>query len=427
MALAALAAFALFGCDKNDPPPSTALDQRVYEIPARYTVAALLKQAMNQNFDSPIQFQRVVQAKLRTETAYRNLLPHLEINDVLNIAALNLLGYLKAVGDLVPFLFPTRWLETKADQYKLEAEFDAWILTKADAMNLAEGLAYSALRDDIVLSAIQDYQIYLAGIRDKVRERERAGLLQIGSSDDIASIINNLDRGNAVLSENAVQERISLAQAAGFRNFAAISGIQPPDDEPIDDIQPYDDATIKRLADLSLDRSYERRQMAALINASRVNQKASYFQWLDPAGERDGSLGINLGSYVKIAKSETQELLAKKEKLEAVLTDSVARAASLSNQYLASYQLARAGVDIQDRRVKRHSQNMETGINFAMSDLTNSLQEKLKAEIELVQAQYNYYVARANLNRLLLAGPYAVLPTEHGQPSWIIATTNEKQ
>ena len=103
----------------------------VFKAPRTYTMAELMQDAMDHNFDSAIEFQSVVEAKLKTETAYLNLLPHLYTNDVLNIASLNILNELKTMGDIAPFLFPTRWIQAAQAKDRTEAEFDAWILTKA--------------------------------------------------------------------------------------------------------------------------------------------------------------------------------------------------------------------------------------------------------------------------------------------------------
>lgn len=63
---------------------------------------------------------------------------------------------------------------------------------------------------------------------------------------------------------------------------------------------------------------------------------------------------------------------------------------------------------------------MQSGINFSVIDLSNALQEKLRTQIEILKNQYAYYIANSNLNRVLLAGPYADLPNGRGELPWII-------
>ena len=385
-----------------------------------YSVSELFQQALNQNFDSVIEFQRVVQAKLNTETDYLNLIPHLSVNSVLNIAALNNLGYLKAVGDIVPFLFPTRWLEAREAKYRSEGEFDAWILSKADAASLVEGLSESVARDEQILSVINDNESFIVGVRDQIREREQTGLMQAGASDDVESILNAIEEGKEALISNVQAAKASLAEAVGMDYYDAVSDVKLPDLPSLDHMMPYEKEAILKLQDVAIDRSYELRQMSSLIQVSRLQHTASYFQWLDPSGDREGGLGFDLFTYEKISAARTQELIAKREKLEAGILEKVAITAGRANESLKSYQLTSTGVEIQTRRIQRHLSNMRTGIAFSMSDLTNALQEKLKAQIGLLQSQYSYLIVQGNINRLLLAGPYSNLPTDRGEPGWVI-------
>jgi hypothetical protein len=192
------------------------------EVPRTYSLPALMAQAMEHNFNSAVEFQSVVEAKLKTEAAYLNLLPHIDSNDVLNIASLNILNELKTVGDLAPFLFPTRWLQKSEAKDRTEADFDAWILTKADAANVTEGLGYNIIRDEAVVAAILENRKGIASIRDEIVERERLGLMQAGSSDDVGSVVNSIDQGYSDLLSSITEEKSSIAQAAGFFNPAAV-------------------------------------------------------------------------------------------------------------------------------------------------------------------------------------------------------------
>lgn len=399
---------------------TTGTDQPVFEIPQIYTLAQLFQRSMDQNFDSPIQFEKVVQAKLKMQTAYLNLAPHFAIIGVLNFAAGNLLNILKAVGDLVPFLLPTRWMEMKAAKYQRESEFDAWILTKANSANVVEGLALCVLRDNLIVQTIEDNRRSILQVRDQMRLGENAGLVQAGTSDDIQSIINLLDRSTEALKDTLIQEKMALSEASGFNNFAAIQDVQSFEEIPVEHRRHYSDLEIIQLSNTALDRSYERRQLNALIGASRIGEKERYFQWLDPSGDYRGGLGINLVPYVRIGISQTQELIGKRHKMEAELMNKVGRTAVFANQALGEYALARKGLDIQNRRIQRQFNNLQSGINFSMIDLSNAVQEKLKTEIEILRNQYAYYIANSNLNRVLLAGPYADLPTERGELPWII-------
>lgn len=389
------------------------------ETPAVYTLLDLMARAKDRGFSSAIDFDRVLEAKWKTQNAYLNLIPHLSINSVLNVASLNLLGSLKAVGDLVPFLFPTRWIDAKAAHFESEAEFDGWILSQADGMNIVEGLGIGVLRDEKVIEVVRKNLDSIRSLRTQVVQREKAGLMQAGSSDEITSIMDALDAAIADLSASLIQEKMALAEGSGFFNPVAILEVGDPNPPKIRIQKPYDTQTTEGLSQTILDASFERKQMDSILAVARLNHSASYFQWLDPSGSRDGGFGIGLIPYVKISAAQVDELTDRRSKVIAELSESASRAAALANAALDRYEISQANLAVQKRRVKRHLGNLRTGIGFSMSDLTSALQEKMKAEMESLQAEFEDRLAVADLNRLMLAGPYASLTFEampSGQP-----------
>ena len=99
--LAPAASFGAAGGDFSPPP---------MEIPADYSKDALLQRGIRQSFTTQEEFEKVAQAKAEATLAARNLVPHLSINSIAAlIPVIGIPSLLKAVGDLVPFLLPTRW------------------------------------------------------------------------------------------------------------------------------------------------------------------------------------------------------------------------------------------------------------------------------------------------------------------------------
>jgi hypothetical protein len=290
-------------------------------------------------------------------------------------------------------------------------------------MNITEGLGYNIVRDEAVIGAILESRMKIASIRDEIVERERVGLMQAGSSDDVASVVNKIDQGYSSLLSTIDEEKMAVAQAAGFFDYASVTDVM--DDTPsvsMDSAQPIDDATTRTMTGIVADRSYELRQLDFLIQASKLDETDRFFEWLDPSGDKNGSLGLNLATYIPISKAETQELMDKRNKIEASLIDTTASDVDKLNQFIQSYQLAKNGFEIQDRRVQRHLGNLRSGINFSMSDLTDALQQRMNSEIEMVQAQYGYMITQGDINRLMLSEQYADLPKiAWANKSWFIA------
>ena len=93
------------------------------------------------------------------------------------------------------------------------------------AANITEGLALGILRDEAILDAILKNRKAIASVRDEIVERERIGLMQAGSSDDVAAVVNSIDQGYSSILSAISDEKMALAQAAGFFNSAAVSEV----------------------------------------------------------------------------------------------------------------------------------------------------------------------------------------------------------
>lgn len=370
------------------------------EPPAAYSVADLMARAQSQNFDTLIEYQKVVQARLNAESAYLNLLPHFNGNDVLNILSFSTLTMLKSIGDVVPFLIPSNWLHAKGAQFQSKSEFQGWLLMKADAMALVEGLSYSVIRDEVTSKRLADSRVSVGQIRDEILAREKTGLLQAGSADDISAVLNSIDQAALLLRQKMEQERADLANGSGFYNPEAISDVALPETMP--DIQTISGED--SLKELALERSVELQQMDSLIESARLGVVSSYFGWLDPNG---GGVNAGLGNGVSVAKSQVKQLMATRNQLEADLLEKTSDAFDGVNDAVASYANAQDGIAIQQRRVQRLMTNLDIGIGFSLSDLVSALQASTQSVVAQVDSEFAYYAAAERLNRLTFQGPYA--------------------
>ena len=126
------------------PPPSPLAGDGT---PAAFSMDQLIQRAKYSNFDSQVAFEQFVQAKLSAQNAMLNLLPHFSTITILNVASLNLLNVAKSVGDLVPFLLPNHWFHARGERFQSDAEYDGWVLMRADSVNIVEGLIFAVARD----------------------------------------------------------------------------------------------------------------------------------------------------------------------------------------------------------------------------------------------------------------------------------------
>jgi hypothetical protein len=389
---------------------SLAEEMPTLEIPTRFKVSDLIERSKSHNFESVVEFQKVLEAKSQAEVAYLGLLPHASLNAGLALISLNYQFIIRSIGDLAPFLLPSRWALAAEAKDLLVAEKQAWIIMNLDGMNITESLAKSARRDSEALARLNTQKEIIEGLRDLVRVKEGAGLLQLGSSDALTSLMNQIQMNLIQLEGVQRIELSALSHAAGFYNPRAIIGIDPEDTHLsglADSVQLPIQLDFNTSLQNAIVRSAELRQVLAMVQWARDNRTERIFNWLDPVSALGSTLGANYPAYMKVSFYQIDEMIARKEQLKSIIFKKVSDTFTQLNLNVQDYTLAVQSKEIQERRVLRISQNLKTGINFIMSDLVLALEDQVKADLDIVNTQYGYLIALSRLNRLLYQGPYA--------------------
>jgi len=374
------------------------------DAPKVYSLSELRTRAMNHSFETQVEFEHTVQARLTSKAARLNLLPHLSINSVIPLAVADMSGTLDAVGDIAPFLLPNRWLMAKENGQRSKAEDDTLVIVKSDSGFLVENLTLSILRDQEILQKLKASLIQITAIRDELAFREKLGQFQPGVHDDVTSLIMDLQKTVDALSEGIQEQFASLAQAAGFADSASIAGITPLTPAEITPVAPIHEEGNQAVV---FDRSYELKQLDHLILATKASKGERWFQWMDPAGDPNGGFGFALPTYINIGSSQIREMQVRREQMEALLTQklhTIVNEANLSNDL---YGVDVQGVVIQKNRVNRMLTNIRMGAAFALSDLISALQDQVKNDLDLTSSQYSFLISLAALNRLEMTGPYS--------------------
>ena len=371
-----------------------------------YTPEQLANKAIHQSFKTQIEFQKVMQASAKAKLAALNLVPHLTINSIVLILALPLtfLDVLKTANDLVPFLLPSKWSAVKTQGAYRDAEKFSLLTEKADAGQIAEILSYSVLTNNENAANLEENKKTITLLRDQIKEREKTGIYQVGTSDDITVILNSIDVSASdivSLNENAYT---GIAEAVGFQNPHAIQKVV----EDSGGVSVENPASLNeaKLQSLALARSTELKQMDFLIVASQSDQVGRAFTWLDPKGDTDGGLGIGLPTFVKIAAIEVDHIRAQRRQIAAITSEKIAQTMGDLKKAADQYKIGAQGKLIQERRIARITNNINLGIAFALADLVTAFQGRLQSESLMTQSKYAYLSAWGRLNRLLYAGPY---------------------
>lgn len=383
--------------------------QPTLEEPASYRVEELRERARSLSFDSRLEFERVVQSRLRVENAYLNLLPRLTIGDAIGLANPSWSTPIRSVGNLAPFLLPSRWIRANAVKDQYRADRAGWLLMRANSAQSAEGLALMALRDHSALKQIGAYLPELRRIRDLVLDRERLGTSPMGSSDDLTSVIQSVERTVQGLEDLTRAERTGLAGMLGMFNPKAVAEVVPGDElAQIEGVAAVDPTSLRRM---TLERSLELRQMDWLIEEAEAEKRARYFDFLDPSGGSNG-IGFGLPSYFAISRSRVRELKLAREQVQALLLQ---KAESVLNDLESSrknFELARQAYELERRRIDRIMDDFKLGIPVSYAELQVAVLAQLATELDELNARHSYAAARSRMNRLLFIGGYADLHPE---------------
>ena len=379
----------------------------VFEQPRNYKLEELLTRTSLQNFETRAGFERVLQSRLAAKNAYDKLWPHLSFNTVFSaVISLNISTAARAVGDLVPFLFPTRRKQAGRMKFEAKADYYAWILTKADATNIVEGLALSTVRDTKILAAYARNRAQITEIRDEILDREKLGLMQPGSADDLNSVLNALSSAELRLTDVLRSTKASLAQASGFFNARAIrSVIAGPD--PLE--SEFRLPTLAVIQNLVFKRSYELLQLDALVEASKKGSSERYYAWFNPSASDEAAFGLGFSTYRSIGESHVRELIHQRQGVESLLLQKLESSLSTLATSKQARELSGQALVLQQKRLERLREKIALGISFPLIELLDTLQQNTRVEAEGIAATYSYAIAQAQLNRLMFIGPYAGL------------------
>ncbi|MGK5083083.1 hypothetical protein WDW37_07230 [Bdellovibrionota bacterium FG-1] len=378
------------------------------ETPAPYKVSELMLKAMNRNFASQVEFEHVVQARMAALNSHLNLLPHFTLNTILGLVSFSWSSIIRSVGDLAPFLLPTRWFRAKEAGFKSAAESAAWILMKADTANIAEGLAYTIARDTKSLACMGENRDWIQAIRQIIWERERLGLIKEHSTEKIDALLLGVDKAVLLLGQTVKEEFTDLAQVAGFFNPQAIQSIVVDTDLSIEHPITIDP---KLISEVALLKSFELKQMDSLIGYAKTSRTERFFNWLDPTGEDAGAIGLGFGAYIAIGQSQIREMGLRRQQLQSILLQKVDNISTELTDSIQLRSLAFKTRDLQQSIVDHMLQDMSTGQLISFTDLTNALQEELRADLDTVNAEFAYLVSVSKLKRVQYEDLYAQAAT----------------
>ena len=379
-------------------------NQLPFEKPAIYTLPEVLKLTETKNYSSRIEFEHVMQAKRTAKAAQLHLIPHLSFSSILSNTSPTFLSIIGAAGDLLPFLFPTRWIQTKNAKLRSKVESETLTLMQEDASSLVEILAYAYRRDSEVLFAYDTLINRAYGALEASDLIEKKKQFPEGSTDHLKATIQFMEADFAALEELRKEDLLALSQAVGFHNPEAISELQFTEES-----LPIERAVIlnsKPVSDVAVEMALELKQIDELVQIGRNQRKATYFSWLDPAGDYMSNLGFGLMDTVAVASSQIAELELKREQMQIGLVQNVYVAVAQYNQAIDQYPAVLEMAKLSEIRLNRVIFQLTPNSNLNTLDIQAVFQDYISTEVRKANLLASFRTARARINRAVLADVY---------------------
>jgi hypothetical protein len=387
----------LFILDKHDKS-----DSPVQETPAAYTVQQLLERGKTLSFASEEQFETAEAARLASENAHLQLLPHFSYNDIMSLVSFSWTTLLHLVGDVAPFLLPQNWSAAAAAKNTASADYYAYLTMKGDSGEIAEGLAYAVLRDSETLTLLGGYNSQYEYFRDTILAEEKMGVVLPHSSDGLTQVVNSLNETEILLRQTIATETHELAQAVGFVNPDAVSSVTAPDVVAVETPRTVVVGDAQKIA---IDRSPELKGIDAQVAAAKDNALTQDLFWTDPSGGGQG-LGAGVPVFLKAGYVKVAEIVTQRQQLQATVLQKVEDAIIAMSTAAQTYQIAKSNFGTQTDNVNGLEAMLKMGISVSPTQIQQALQNEVSSTTQLLSSKYEYAVAQGTLNRLLFEGDY---------------------
>ena len=374
------------------------------ETPQEYTLAQAIDRARKMNFNTRIEFEHVIQAKMTAKYSYMLLLPKLTTGTIANNFPLTWQSILSSIDDIAPFLLPDRWFDAKEAEYQARAEVNTLSVMKLDTAQEVEGLFYTYDQDRSIQGLYTKALIRVSDLRNQIATGEKIGQLPEGSTATVDEIVSGIQQNTVVMEQVLTEDRTAIAQAMGFLSPLAVKDAHiGPETAPISQAPPVDYPTLNNIA---LSRSFEIQQIDNLALAAKDAKEAKYYSWLDPAADPPYELGFGLGSQIELSKSQIRELEDDRGQVQQTLSQRAQNSVIEYQQSQQAYALDTKQIKSADELIDTATTNLQIGAKVDLVNFITLFQTYLAAAIQQQNDLTTYRIARSKIDRLQLVGFY---------------------
>jgi hypothetical protein len=364
-----------------------------YEDSLDYTQDELIQLALKSDFNSKIELQRLIQARDRVTEAYLNLVPHVRFSTIMAVPNFlmtkNPFAIVGEIGNLAPFLLPNRIFKVKEASLKAKAQEAGFHLMEKNSAVQIEGMIYTLKSQEEIVKIYGNAEKRAEDILQKVLVLEDQKRIKEGTADTLKTLVRNLENSRNDVKRGVRTSRVSLSQSLGLLNPDAVGNVSL-DRESVymNEAQPLD---VDRVVDAAVERSLELNQLKYLIKYAKTERAELFFIWMDPLGNFQMSLGLNMIPQCKIAKSEIKILEDRYWQTKKQIIDKATSMVLQYNSMKDEYDRAHEFLRLQEGRLDRVLKEV------LAADLNDSNGQLVKMNANHVQMIFQDYVSSAIL------------------------------
>lgn len=348
--------------------------------------------------------ERVYQAKERVKFGKRNLLPRLNLWNIIKVpfdysAAIDL------IQDIAPFLVPANWFQMKQDQILYKAHEDQYKALLSNEVLTAKLLYVNVLKDQEFLDLLKKQRSEIQNLINIAEVRSKFGGV---SPEDVNFLkIRELEvredvRKLGLLILDELKE-ISFMMGLDVNNEIELSPVDISYLESEGNIF-YDD-----LEAIALERSPEISQFTHLKNALKYTRKKAWFSFLGSSSFSSGifdnipiqdGLGFGTTSSILISKSEGRILDINQEKTKEVLKRNLHFLVNAFNSYLKNTEFHKERVNLSYMTFELLKTKFYLGENVSVIEILNSSLNYLEASLAYKSFSYDTFLVHEKIKRL---------------------------
>ena len=367
------------------------------------TIDELVGRSKYANYTVQQKAEEIYRAKVKISATYGNLLPRLNLGDVLSFVVDGPLGFIEAIGNFIPFIFPSNWYRFAQTKDLHQAELKSYASLRGNEMQAVESLSYLHLRNIEISNYMNQEIVWLKEIQNHLEMREKIGDVPQGTSLLLAMKIGNLALDKEQLdlyiqSENSLIAHSIASPIAKSLKLTPVARMDLSRSEKV-----TADNCVKQVSQ----KSHEVASLTYMIKASQNQNLENQYSFLDPSS--DGVLGVGTPSMIRMGKSHINELKVRQKEIISLLQKGCVDSVNERNNSIQTYSMSVQYLKQANSMKNILSQKIILEGNFSseiLLELISNSENIIKFKSQALTSETQFRASESKLNRLMLSGFY---------------------